>query len=41
MHVCIAAAGPQADLKELLATRSVDDIKLKFRSYDWTTNSTD
>lgn len=31
--------GPQADLKELLAQRSADNIKLRFRPYDWTTNA--
>ncbi|EFN52965.1 hypothetical protein CHLNCDRAFT_137357 [Chlorella variabilis] len=33
--------GPQADLKELLAGRSAEDVKLRYRPYDWTTNSTD
>lgn len=32
-------AGPAADLRELLATRAVEDIALTFRPYDWSTNS--
>jgi hypothetical protein len=35
----VVSAGPQADLKELLAQRSADNIKLRFRPYDWTTNA--
>jgi hypothetical protein len=34
-----AAAGPQADLKALLAEKGAEGIKLTFKPYDWTTNA--